>query len=75
MLIHCRNESCPMSHALLRCIFLFGVLSWGSQNGEGKTNVLGIPLFLLLFLVLRLLLKVPKGTANSRKIEGKGKAS
>jgi len=36
---------------------------------------MGIPLFLLLFLVFLLLLKVPKGTPNLRKIEGKGKAS
>jgi len=41
-------------------VFLCG----GSQKGEGKSNVLGIPLFLLLFLVLQLLLKVPKGTPN-----------
>jgi len=47
----------------------------GSQKGKGKSNVLGIPLFLLLFLVLRLLLKVPKGTPNLRIIEGKGKTS
>jgi len=52
-------------------VFLRG----GSRKGEGKSNVLGIPLFLLLFLVLRLLLKVPKGTPNLRIIEGKGKAS
>jgi len=47
----------------------------GSRKGEGKSIVLGIPLSLLLFLVLRLLLKVPKGTPNLRIIEGKGKAS
>jgi len=52
-------------------VFLRG----GSPRGEGKSNVPGIPLFLLLFFVLRLLLKVPKGTPNLRKIEGKGKAS
>jgi len=52
-------------------VFLCG----GSPKGEGKSNVLGIPLFLLLFLVFLLLLKVPKGTPNLRKIERKGKAS
>jgi len=49
-------------------VFLCG----GSQKGGGKSNVLGIPLFLLLFL---LFLRVPKGTPNLRKIEGKAKAS
>jgi len=53
----------------------FTFLRGGSPKGEEKSNVRGIPLFLLLFLVLRLLLEVPKGTPNSRKIEGKGKAS
>jgi len=44
-------------------------------SGEGKSNFLGIPLFLLLFLFLAFLLEVPKGTLKLRKIEGKGKAS
>jgi len=57
------------------CIFLFHVPSRGWPKGEGKSNVLGIPLFLLLFLFLAFLLEVPKGTLNLRKIEGKGKAS
>jgi len=52
-------------------VFLRG----GSPKGEGKSNVLGIPLFLLLFLIFLLLLKVPKGRPYLRKIEGKGKAS
>jgi len=47
----------------------------GSPKGEGKSNVLGIPLFLFLFPFLAFLLEVPKGTLNLRKIEGKGKAS
>jgi len=47
----------------------------GSPKGERESNVLGIPLFMLLFLVLRLVLKVPKGTPNLRKIEVKGKVS
>jgi len=45
----------------------------GVPKGEGKSNVLGIPLFLFLFLAF--LLGVPKGTLNLRKREGKGKAS
>jgi len=53
----------------------FTFLRGGSPKGEGKSNVLGIPLFLLLFLFLAFLLEVPKGTLNLRKIEGKGKAS
>jgi len=52
---------------------LFTFLRRGSPKGEGKSNVLGIPLFLLLFLFLAFLLEVPKGTPNSRKIQGKGK--
>jgi len=48
-------------------------LRGGVPKGEGKSNVLGIPLFLFLFLAF--LLEVPKGTLNLRKIEGKGKAS
>jgi len=50
-------------------------LCGGVPKGEGKSNVLGILLFLLLFLFLAFLLEVPKGTLNLRKIEGKGKAS
>jgi len=69
------NETTRLGNQALGCIFLFHVPSWGAPKGEGKSNVLGIPLFLLLFLVLRLLLEVPKGTPNSGKIEGKGKAS
>jgi len=53
----------------------FTFLRGGSPKGEGKSNVLGIPLFLLLFLFLAFLLEVPKGTLNLRKIEGKGKVS
>jgi len=53
----------------------FKFLRGGSPKGEGKSNVLGIPLFLLLFLFLAFLLEVPKGTLNLRKIEVKGKAS
>jgi len=60
----------------LGCIFLFGVPSWGrGPKGGGKSNALGIPLFLLLFLVFLLFRKVPKGTPNLRKNKGKGKAS
>jgi len=58
----------------LGCIFLFHLPSrGGGPKGEGKSNVLGIPLFLFLFLAF--LLEVPKGTLNLAKIEGKGKAS
>jgi len=58
-----------MSSGDLGCIFLFGVPS----KGGGKSNVLGIPLFLLLLLVFLLFRKVPKGTPNLTKIERKGK--
>jgi len=51
----------------------FTFLRGGVPKGEGKSNVLGIPLFLFLFLAF--LLEVPKGTLNLTKIEGKGKAS
>jgi len=47
----------------------------GGPKGEGKSNVLGIPLFLFPFLIFLVFLKVQKGTPNLRKIEGKGKAS
>jgi len=57
----------------LGCIFLFHVPSRGGAKRRGKSNVLGIPLFLFLFLAF--LLEVSKGTLNLRKIEGKGKAS
>jgi len=67
------NKDC-FDEALVAFSFL-AFLRGGLSKGEGKSNVLGIPLFLLLFLVLRLLLKVPKGTPNLRKIDGKGKAS
>jgi len=60
---------------VLGCTFLFGVSSWGGPKGEGKSNVLGIYLFLLHFLVFLLLLKVLKGTPTVRKIEGKGNGS
>jgi len=63
----------PLSYLVAFSFLVF--LRGGSRKGEGKSNVLGIPLFLLLFLVLRLLLKVPEGTPNLRIIEGKGKAS
>jgi len=49
-------------------------LHGGGPKGGGKSNVLGIHLFLLLFLVFLLFLKVPKGTQNLRKFEAKGKA-
>ena len=51
----------------------FTFLRGGGAKGEGKSNVLGIPLFLFPFLAF--LLEVPKGTLNLAKIEGKGKAS
>jgi len=58
----------------LGCIFLFGVPSWerGGPKGGGKSNVLVISLFLLVFLLFG---KVLKGTPNLRKHEGKGKTS
>jgi len=50
---------------------------WCSFMGEGggTFNVLESPLFLLLFRVFLLFLKVPKQTPDLRKIEGIGKAS
>jgi len=61
-------------HGVLVAFSFFTFLHGGAPKGEGKSNVLGIPLFLLLFLFLAFLLEVPKGTLNLRKIEGKGKA-
>jgi len=53
----------------------FTFLRGGVPKGNGKSNFLGIPLFLFLFLFSAFLLEVPKGTQNLKKIEGKGKAS
>jgi len=67
---------CPPLSYLSPSLVVFSFLAFlrggGLPKGDGKSNVLGIPLFLLLFLVLRLLLKVPIGTPNLRKIEEKG---
>jgi len=46
----------------------------GAKRGR-KSNVRGIPFFLILFIVFLLFWKMPKGTPNLRKNEGKGKAS
>jgi len=46
--------------------------SWG--GGGGKSNVLGIHLSLLLFLVFLLFRKAQKGTPNLKKNEENGKA-
>jgi len=61
-------------HALVAFSF-FTFLRGGVPKGEGKSSVLGIPLFLFLFFFFAFLLGVPKGTLNLMKVEGKGKAS
>jgi len=62
---------------LLYCLVAFSFLEFlrGGPKGGGKSNVLGMPLFLLLFLVFLLFQKVSKGTPNLREKEGKGKAT
>jgi len=52
-------------------VFLHG----GLQKEKENPMFWEFLVFLLLFLVFLLLLKVPKGTPNLRKIEGEGKAS
>jgi len=58
------------SHFPFWCSFVGGL-----QKEKENPMFCEILVFLLLFLVFLLLLKVPKGTPNLRKFEGKGKAS
>jgi len=70
---HNKSFGFQISDAGLVAFSFFMFLRRGVPKGKGKSNFLGIPLFLFLFLAF--LLEVPKGTQNLRKIEGKGKAS